>query len=109
MSHVNAEKAMSSVTGVGTAKMMESMMGKMDMGPMMMGGMEPMMKGMGPMMKMPEVAPGIVVYTVAGAGENALKKIFTHPVVLFSLGVVVGCYLYKYRRRICSAKDESTV
>jgi hypothetical protein len=108
MSHVNAEKTAASVTGAGAAKMMDSMMGKMDMGSMMMGGMEPMMKGMGPMMKMPGVAPGVIVYTASSAGENVLKKIFTHPVVLFSLGVVVGCCVYKYRHRICSASVEPT-
>ncbi len=106
MSHITAEKALASVADAGKSKMMDAMKGKMDMGSMMMGGMEPMMKGMGPMMKMPGVVPGVAVYAASNAGESALKKIFTHPVVLFSLGVVVGCCIYKYRRRICSTAVE---
>jgi len=116
MSHVNVEKT---VTGAGTAKMMDSMMGKMGMGPMMSEGMGPMMAGgmgsmmkegmgpmvmggMGPMMKTPGVATGVVVYTGSRAGKSVVRKIFTHPLVLFSLGVVAGCYIYKYRKSILS-------
>jgi hypothetical protein len=115
MSHLNTEKAvveqMKSVAGAETAKMMESMMGNMDMssmmrgmGPMKMEGMMPMMmEGMGPMMKMPGAATGVVVYTGYSAGKSAVRKIFTHPLVVFSLGFVVGCYVYKYRKCIISA------
>ena len=122
MSHVNAEKTVVSqikpVAGVGTAKMMDSMMGKMDMGSMMSGGMGSMMKGdmgpmmmegMGPMMKTPGVATGVVVYTGSSAGKSVIRKFFTHPLVLFGLGlgVVVGCYVYKYRKSIISTSDET--
>ena len=120
MSHVNAEKTVVSqikpVAGVGTAKMMDSMMGKMDMGSMMSGGMGSMMKGdmgpmmmegMGPMMKTPGVATGVIVYTGASAGKSVIRKFFTHPLVLFGLGVVVGCYVYKYRKSIISTSDET--
>jgi len=120
MSHVNAEKTVVSqikpVAGVGTAKMMDSMMGKMDMGSMMSGGMGSMMKGdmgpmmmegMGPMMKTPGVATGVFVYTGASAGKSVIRKFFTHPLVLFSLGVVVGCYVYKYRKSFISTSDET--
>jgi len=120
MSHVNAEKTVASqikfVAGVGTAKMMDSMMGKMDMGSMMSGGMGSMMKGdmgpmmmegMGPMMKTPGVATGVIVYTGASAGKSVIRKFFTHPLVLFGLGVVVGCYVYKYRKSIISTSDET--
>jgi hypothetical protein len=140
MSHVNAEKTVASqiksVASAGTAKMMDSTMGKMDMGSMMKGGMGPMMEGgmgsmmkggmgpmmaggmspmmmggMGPMMKTPGVATGIATGAVASAGSSAgksvISKIFTHPLVLFGLGVVVGCYVYRYRKSIISTSDEA--
>ncbi|MGZ8903368.1 MAG: hypothetical protein ACXW0H_07415, partial [Methylobacter sp.] len=130
MSHINAEKTVASqiksLAGAGTAKVMDSTMGKMDMSPMMMGGMGSMMKegmgpmmnegmgpmmggmgsmmnegmgpmmggmgsmmkeGMGSMMKTPGVATGVVVYTGSRAGTSVIRKFFTHPVVLFGLGV----------------------
>jgi len=127
MSHVNAEKTVASqikfVAGVGTAKMIDSMMGKMDMSSMMNGGMGSMMKGdmgpmmggmgpmmmegMGPMMKTPGVATGVIVYSGASACKSVIRKFFTHPLVLFSLGVVVGCYVYKYRKSFISTSDET--
>ena len=158
MSHVNAEKTVASqiksVASAGTAKAMDSTMGKMNMGsmmkggmgsmmdggmgPMMMGGMGPMMSegmgsmmkggmgsmmdggmgqmmegmgpmmgGMGSMMKTPGVATGIVVYTGASAGKSVIRRFFTHPLVLFGLGVVVGCYVYKYRKSFISTSDET--
>jgi len=123
MSHVNAEKTVAGVVKAGTAKMMDSTMGKMGMGsmmnegmgsmmkggmgPMMMGGMGPMMnEGMGSMMKTPGIATGVVVYTGSSAGKSVIRKIFTHPLVLFGLGVVVGCYVYKYRKSIIAASVE---
>ena len=132
MSHVNAEKTVAGVVKAGTAKMMDSTMGKMGMGsmmnegmgsmmnegmgsmmkggmgPMMMGGMGPMMnEGMGSMMKTPGVATGVVVYTGSSAGKSVIRKFFTHPLVLFGLGVVAGCYVYKYRKSIISTSDET--
>ena len=78
------------------------------MGPMMMEGMGPMMMGgMGSMMKTPGVATGVVVYTGSSAGKSVIRKFFTHPLVLFGLGVVVGCYVYKYRKSIISTSDET--
>ncbi|MFZ2172018.1 MAG: hypothetical protein WAW61_20550 [Methylococcaceae bacterium] len=135
MSHVNAEKAVASqiksVASTGTAKMMDSAMGKMDMGSMMKGGMGPMMgegmgpmmregmgsmmnegmgsmmmAGMGPMMKTPGVATGVAVTAGSSAGKSVIKKFFTHPLVLFGLGVAVGCYVYKYRKSIISSSIE---
>jgi len=66
-----------------------------------------MMEGMGPMMKTPGVATGVIVYTGASAGKSVIRKFFTHPLVLFSLGVVVGCYVYKYRKSFISTSDET--
>lgn len=111
MSHINAENALASqiksVATAGTAKMMDSTMGNMGIGPMM-GGMGSMMKeGMGSMMKTPAVTTGVVVYTGSSAGKSAIKKFFTHPAVLFGLGVVVGCCVYKYRKSIISSSKET--
>jgi len=108
MAHVHGAKTVASqikpVASAGAAKMMDSSMGKMGMGTMMH-------EGMGPMMKSPGVATGVATGVVASAGSSAgksvIKKIFTHPLVLFGLGVVVGCYVYKYRKSIISASDET--
>jgi len=132
MSHVNAEKTVTGVVKAGAAKMINSPMGKMGMGsmmnegmssmmkegmgPMMMGSMGPMMSegmgsmmkgGMGSMMKTPGIATGVVVYTGSRAGKSVARKIFTHPLVLFGLGVAVGCYVYKYRKSIISTYDKA--
>lgn len=103
MSHVNANKAVAShiksVTGAGMTKMMDSSMGNMSLGSMMS-------QGMGSMMKSPKIATGAVASAGSRAGKSVLKKVFKHPVVLFSLGVVVGCYVYKYRKSIISTSEE---
>jgi len=115
MSHVNAEKTVAGVVKAGTAKMMDSTMGKMGMGSMMNEGMGSMMNegmgsmmkgGMGSMMKTPGIATGVVVYTGSSAGKSVIRKIFTHPLVLFGLGVAVGCYVYKYRKSIIATSVE---
>ncbi len=131
MSHINAEKTVASqiksIAGARTSKMMPPMAGQMGMGPMMSegmgsmmkGGMSPMMggmssmmnEGMGAMMKSPGVtsgvASGVVVSAGSRAGKSVIRKVFTHPLVFFGLGVVAGCYLYKYRKSIISASDEA--
>ena len=123
MAHVHGEKAatqIKSVVNAGTAKMMDSSMGEMGMGSMMNEGMSSMMKGgMGPMMnegmasmiKTPVAATGVATGAVVSAGSSAgksvIRKVFTHPLVLFGLGVAAGYYLYKYRTSIISASDEA--
>ena len=128
MAHVHGAKTVASqikpVASAGTAKIMESTMEKMRMGPMMMGGMGPMMEGMGPMMKegmgpmmmggmgsmmkSPGVAAsGVVASAGSSAGKSVIKKIFTHPLVLFGLGVAVGYYIHKYRKSIISTTAEA--
>ena len=127
MSHVLGEKAVASqiksIAKAGTAKMMGPTAGEMGMGSMMTGGMGPMMMGgmgpmmsegmgpmmmgsMGPMMKAPGVTTGIATSIVASSRKRAITKVFKHPLVIFGLGVVVGCYVYKYRKSIISASDE---
>jgi hypothetical protein len=123
MAHVHGEKAatqIKSVVDAGTARMMDSSMGKMGMGSMIHEGMSSMMKGgmgsmmhenMGSMIKTPVVATGAAAGTVisasASAGKSVITKIFTHPLVIFGLGVTAGYYLYKYRKSIISASDEA--
>lgn len=105
MAHVHGAKA---VAETGTAKMMDSTMGKMGMGSMMEGSMSSMMsEGMGSMMKTPAIASGVAVSAGSSAGKSVIKKIITHPLTLFGLGVVAGCYIYKYRKSIISASDET--
>ncbi|MEE7627017.1 hypothetical protein V3O24_12655 [Methylobacter sp. Wu8] len=97
MAHVHGAKA---VAETGTAKMMDSAMEKMTLGSMMS-------EGMGSMMKTPAIASGVAVSAGSSAGKSVIKKIITHPLTLFGLGVVAGCYIYKYRKSIISASDET--
>jgi hypothetical protein len=115
MAHVHGEKAatqIKSVVDAGTAKMMDSSMGKMGMDSMMKEGMGSMMKmgdGMAQVMKhskTPGVAKSVATGAVATAGKGVIKKFFTHPLVIFGLGVAAGYYLYKYRKSILSTSDE---
>ena len=127
MAHVHGEKTvasqMKSVVNAGTAKMMDSTMMKEGMSPMITGGTGSMMnEGMGPMMKMSEgmaqvmkhsktpgvatgVATGAVVSAGSSVGKSVIGKFFTHPLVLFGLGVAAGYYLHKYRKSILSTFD----
>ena len=134
MAYVHGEKTvvsqMKSAVNAGAAKMMDSPMGKMGMGTMMNESMGPMMKeGMGsmmhegaaPMIKMAEgmakvmktpktrivVGSGAASAVAAGTGKSVMGKFFTHPLVLFSLGVAVGYYLHKYRKSIISTSNEA--
>jgi hypothetical protein len=116
MSHVNTEKTIAGVVKAGAVKMMDPAMGEMNMGSMMMDGMEPMMKGgmgammgagMGSMMKNPGRVTGVVAYTGSGARKSVIRKIFTNPWVLFGLGVVAGCYVYKHRKSLISSSEKA--
>lgn len=132
MSHLNSAKMMDTpmgkmdmgsmmrdgmgpmMMGGGMGPMMKNGMGAMmkdgvmpmmmegSMGSMMKNGMRPMMMegGMGSMMKTPGIATGVVVYTGSSAGNGVIRKIITHPLVLFGLGVVVGYCVYKCRKSI---------
>jgi len=50
---------------------------------------------------------GAASAVAAGTGKSVMAKFFTHPLVLFSLGVVAGYYLHKYRRSIISISNEA--
>ena len=118
MAHVHGEKTvasqMKSVVNAGAAKMMDSPMGKMGMGTMMNESMGPMMKvgeGMAKVMKTPRtpiiVGSGAASAVAASTGKSVMEKFFTHPLVLFSLGVAAGYYIHKYRRSIISISNEA--
>ena len=94
--------------------MMDSPMGKMGMGAMMNESMGPMMKvgeGMAKIMKTPKtpivVGSGAASAVAVGTGKSVMGKFFTHPLMLFSLGVMAGYYLHKYRRSIISTSNEA--
>jgi hypothetical protein len=132
MAQVHGEKTvasqMKSAVNAGAAKMMDSPMGKMGMGTMMNESMGPMMKegmgsmmhedaapmmkeGMAKVMKTPKtpvvVGSGAASAVAAGTGKSVMGKFFTHPLVLFGLGVAVGYYLHKYRKSIISTSNEA--
>ena len=122
----HGEKALDSqiksAVNAGAAKMMDSPMGKMGIGAMMNERMSPMThEGSAPVMKVGEgmvkvmktpktpivVGSGVASAAAAGTGKTVMGKFFTHPWVLFSLGVVAGYYLHKYRRSIISTSNEA--
>ena len=115
MSHVHEIKAdvshLKSATCAGMPMMMDSTIS--EIGPMMMGRAGDMMKmgkSMAQAMKhsnTPGVATGSVASAGSSAGKSVIRKIFTQPVVLFGLGVIVGCCVYKYRQSIISSTGEA--
>ena len=111
-------KSAAKAAGQGMAGMMgEGMMGK-GMEGMMGGGMEGMMgKGMEGMMGggMGGMMPGMMggaaaTGAVAGtkAGKSLLRRVFSHPLVLFGLGVAVGYTIHKYRKEIIESANRAT-
>lgn len=107
MAHVHGGKTMAGAA-MGAAKAMEH------------HGMGTMMAGMEGMMNhgavhgarhlaqsshgLTTAAKGAAVGAAATAGTQAgrslVKRVLTHPVVLFSLGMVTGYYIHKYRKEI---------
>ncbi|QJD29313.1 hypothetical protein [Methylococcus geothermalis] len=108
MAHVHGGKTMAEAAmGAGAARAMEHGMGPM------MAGMEGMMNH-GAMQgarhlvqsshNVAAVAKGAAVGAAATAGTHAgrslFKRVFTHPLVLFGLGMAAGYYIHKYRKEI---------
>lgn len=85
MAHVHGAKAMAPAIGAGAATMMTGM-GKMG-GSMAQSAME----------------ATAVSAAVAVGSIGTFKKLLTHPLVLFGVGVAVGYYAYKYRKEILSS------
>lgn len=131
--HAAAEMAstgagMKQMMGSGMGGMMGSGMGGM-MGPMMeQGGMGEMMGSgmgmMGPMMQRGSdmaammgsravtagVATGAAVTASStAAGHSLLRRIVTHPLVLFGAGLAVGYLIHKYREEILQRGSEIDV
>jgi hypothetical protein len=91
MSHLHAIAGQVK-SGAGTAASMNNMT---------LGSM--MSEGMGAMMK----TSGLAASAGSSSGKGIIGKIFTHPLALFGLGVVAGCYIYKYRKSIISASGKA--
>lgn len=73
------------------------------MGHMMGAGME----GMRGMMMTPHVATGGAAATVAAATQHSLlRRMLTHPLVLFGLGLAAGYLIHKYRDEILQKGSE---
>ncbi|MFI3119519.1 MAG: hypothetical protein QX203_06040 [Methylococcaceae bacterium] len=91
MSHLHAIAGQVK-SGAGTAASMNNMT---------LGSM--MSEGMGTIMK----TSGLAASAGSSSGKSVIGKIFTHPLALFGLGVVAGCYIYKYRKSIISASGKA--
>jgi hypothetical protein len=50
-----------------------------------------------------QVATGAIIAAVTPATRNLLGRVFTHPLVMFGLGVAAGYFAYKYRQQIVDA------
>lgn len=96
MPHIHETKA---VVGAEMATLMDASMKNMSLSSMMS-------ESMGPMMRTPGIASGAAVSAGSGAGNSIIGTIFAHPLALFGLGVVAGCYIYKYRKSIISTSSE---
>jgi hypothetical protein len=106
MAHVNGGKTMAEAA-MGAALGVEPGMAGAMMGPM--AGMEGMMsQGARQLVQsshnVAAVAKGAAVGAAATAGTRAgrslLKRVFTHPLVLFGLGMAAGYCIHKYRKEI---------
>ncbi len=100
-----AKAARQGMEGMAMGKGMESMAGMEGM--MAMGkGMESMAgKGMAGMMG-GAAATGAAAGTKAG--KSFLGKVFSHPLVLFGLGVAVGYAIHKYRKDIIESATRAS-
>lgn len=72
------------------------------MGHMMGAGME----GMRGMMMTPHAASGAAATLVATTRHSLLRRLITHPVVLFGLGLAAGYLIHKYRADILRTGSE---
>ncbi|MGY6216224.1 hypothetical protein ACW73L_13780 [Methylolobus aquaticus] len=91
---------------------MKHMMGA-GMAGTMAGGMGSMMEhgSMGAMMSSRAVtaagvATGAAVTASSAAGHSLLRRIVTHPLVLFGAGLAVGYLIHKYREEILQQGSE---
>ena len=121
MAHVHGEKMVEAAKKVAeeascpfhAAGEMMGQGGGMSMGGMMGSGMEGM-KGIGGMMgsgmgtgammnpgaMTAGVATGAAMTATSATGRSLLRRIVTHPLVLFGAGVAIGYLIHKYREEI---------
>lgn len=98
--------AMKGMEGMAMGKGMESMAGMEGM--MTMGkGMEGMAAGKG-MAGMMGGAAATGAAAGTKAGKSFLGKVFSHPLVLFGLGVAVGYAIHKYRKEIIESATRAS-
>lgn len=50
-----------------------------------------------------QVMAGSVATVTVKSGEKLMSKLAKHPVLVFGLGMVAGCVVYKYRKEIISS------
>jgi len=112
MAHVHGAAA-AAQTGKSAAKAAGQGMEGMAMGKGMesMAGMEGMMamgKGMESMAGMMGGAAATGAAAGTKAGKSFLGKVFSHPLVLFGLGVAVGYAIHKYRKDIIESATRAS-
>lgn len=127
--HAAAEAAGSGMGGMmmgeGMGKMMEGGMGRMMMGEgmtkMMQGGTAGMMEhGAGTMMMGSGAGTGMMMAPRAAAAAGAatgvavtaarhslLRRVVTHPLVLFGAGLAIGFLIHKYREELSGKANEA--
>jgi len=92
-------KGMGGMMEHGTGMGMGNMMGSGSGGAMMGSGM-----GTGAMMNpgamTAGVATGAAMTATSATGRSLLRRIVTHPLVLFGAGVAIGYLIHKYREEI---------
>ena len=64
-------------------------------------GSKDMIKAVEPMGK--QIAKGSLVAATVPAGGKLISKTVKHPIFVFSLGLVTGILVYKYRKEIISS------
>jgi hypothetical protein len=112
MAHVHGAKLAEAGKHIaeGAAKpMMEA-----GMGGMMNAGMKGMMEhgagmGMGNMMSHRAMTAGVATgaaAVTAAANHSLLRRVATHPLVMFGLGLAVGYWIHKYREEIIESAEQ---
>ena len=125
MAHVHGEKMVETAAKVAERARSPMMMGS-GMGGMMGSGMEGMKgmggMGMGGMMMAPGmgtgmmmnpramtagVATGAAVTASSATGHSLLRRVVTHPLVLFGVGLAIGYLIHKYREEIIQQASQA--
>lgn len=113
MAHVHGEKIIEAAKKVAeeapcpfhSAGEMMAQGAGMDMGKMMGSAMDGM-KGMGAMTA--GVATGTAMTVASASQHSLLRRIVTHPLVLFGAGLAIGYLIHKYREEIIAKAGQTT-